>query len=140
LNAITQSHVTTTMMMTMINTQVQCSFVDNVCLSASVSPELQIQFQPFSGHSPAAVARSFFGGVTISCVLPVLSMASYLRTVATSKQRVKAHTQGDSIARSVDLIPRQIQCLFVYSAGPARDVMSVVRWRHHSDRSVAGLP
>ena len=49
------------------------------CLSASISPEIHVRSLPnFCCMLPTAVARSSSGSVTISYVLPVLWMTSYL--------------------------------------------------------------
>ena len=53
-----------------------------LCLSASISPELNVRSSPVFLHKlPIAVTRSFFGGVAICYVLPVFWLTSDLHTM-----------------------------------------------------------
>jgi len=61
----------------------------SVCLSASISPELQSNRREFLCMFPVTVARSSSGGVAIRRVLPVVT-TSCLHIVARNKRHERA--------------------------------------------------
>jgi len=83
---------------------------EHVCLYAYLSACISVQpnvrsLSNFLCMLPTLVARSFFSGVAICYVLPVLQMTSCLHIMAWNRRCEKAYSQSDSPGGSTDLTP-----------------------------------